>query len=421
MRRRFLLSALIVLFAAVCVNAQDFGTAYKLYKDRNYFALRDAIPKIRFEEKWQKSFLQALSDNVFSGFKNSNALINKLLKENPGDIADSLAAELYKAKAVNCVNLYEYKDALECEKLLLGKYRNYLDEDEKDDSGDDLNLWEAVTDALPQTTVRNGEIKIQMERDIANLWNIPVSINGTDYKFIFDTGANFSVIVESEAKKLGLKLVDTKLKVGTVTGKKVDSKVAVCPVMKIKDVTVNNAVFLVLPDEALTFGFYKIYGILGNPVIRSFEEITVNKDNLLTIPAAPKKSETQNLAFHGFTPVVQMFLGADTLRFTFDSGAMATILYKPYFELYRKDIEGKLELKDIQLGGAGGIEKIKGYYIPEVKLSVNGKTGTIKKVSLLSEFSKNKDKYFHGNLGQDFFGNFNEMTFNFVDMFVEFR
>lgn len=419
MIKRIFTFAAILLFTAAFANAQDFRGAYKLYKDMDYFGLRDAIPQTKYAEKWQKKYLQALSDGVFSGFRNSNTLISELLKDS--SLPDSLKAELYKTKAVNCVNLGEYRDALECDRLLSAKYMNFLDADEKEDIVDDTNLWEAVADAPRQTTSKTGEVKIQMKRDIAQLWNIPVSINGTDYDFIFDTGANFSVIVESEAVKLGLKLTDTKLMVGTATGKKVESKVAICPELKIKDVTVKNAVFLVVPDKALSFGFYKIIGIIGNPVIRSFEEITVNSDNLLTIPATPTKSAVQNLAFHGFTPVIQMLLGTDTLRFTFDSGAMATMLYRPYFEKYRKDIEGKLELVDIRIGGAGGMEKIKGYYIPEVRLSVNGMTGTISNVSLLSEFSKNKDKYFHGNLGQDYFSNFKEMTFNFTDMFVNFK
>lgn len=419
--QRFLLAAAVLFFALPSSNAQDFNNAFRLFKGRDFFALRNAIPNIKYSSGWQKEYLESLSRNVFCDFKGSNALIGKLLKDNPEGLADSLKAELYKAKSNNHVNLCEYKDALECDLLVSKSYSAFLDEEEKDDLIDDINLWTAVADAKPQTMSKSGDVAIQMERDIANLWNIPVSINELEFKFIFDTGANFSVIVESVAQKLGLKLIDTKLKVGTITGKKVDSKVAVCPVLKTGGVTVNNVVFLVLPDEALSFGFYKIYGIIGNPIIRSFGEITVNKGNLLTRPAIPSKSSVQNLAFHGFTPVIQAFRGADTLRFTFDSGAMATILYRPYFEKYSKEIEGILEPVDINLGGAGGIETVKGYYVPEIILGVNGKTGVIKKVSLLSELSKDKDKYFHGNLGQDYFGNFDSMTFNFIDMFVRFK
>jgi len=419
--QRFLLAAAFLLSALPTLNAQDFNHAYRLYKGRDYFGLRDAIPNIKYSSDWQKEYLESLSRNAFCDFKGSNTLVSKLLKDNPDGLADSLKAELYKAKSNNHVNLCEYRDALECDLLVSKNYSAYLDEEEKDDLIDDINLWTAVADAKPQTMSKSGEVAIQMERDIANLWNIPVSINELEFNFIFDTGANFSVIVESVAGKLGLKLIDTKLKVGTITGKKVDSKVAVCPVLKTGGVTVNNVVFLVLPDEALSFGFYKIYGIIGNPIIRSFGEITVNKDNLLTIPAIPSKCSVQNLAFHGFTPVLQVFRGADTLRFTFDSGAMSTILYRPYFEKYKNEIEGKLEPVDIHLGGAGGIETVKGYYVPEIVLGVNGKTGAIKKVSLLSELSKDKDRYFHGNLGQDYFKNYESMTFNFIDMFVRFK
>jgi hypothetical protein len=421
MKKKFIFSFLLLLFIIPVSNAQEFSDAFRLYKTKNFFALRDAIPKTKYTNGWQKKYLESLSGNVFSDFKNSNTLISGLLKDHSKEIPDSLKAELYMAKSNNHVNLYEYKDALECDLLVTKNYSAYLEDDEKEDIPDDINLWSALKDAEPQTIIKQGEVTIPVKKDIANLWNIPVTINDENTDFIFDTGANFSVIVESLAKKFGLKLIDTKMKVGSITGAKVDCKVAVCPSMKIKDITINNAVFLVLPDDALSFGFYKIKGIVGNPVIRSFEEIRIVFDTSIIVSAAPSKSSVQNLAFHGFTPVIQMFRGTDTLIFTFDSGAMATMLYRPYFDAYKNEIEDKLKLVDITIGGAGGMKTIKGYYIPSLELTTNGKTGKLSNTSLLSEFSKNKDKFFYGNLGQDYFENFKEMTINFKEMFIEFR
>ncbi len=55
----------------------------------------------------------------------------------------------------------------------------------------------------PAPTI-NVSLKIpgsHIKRDMAGLINIPVSISDTTEQFVFDTGANISVITESNAKR----------------------------------------------------------------------------------------------------------------------------------------------------------------------------------------------------------------------------
>jgi hypothetical protein len=218
-----------------------------------------------------------------------------------------------------------------------------------------------------------------------------------------------------------MKLIDTKVKVGTATDIKVDAKISFCDELKIDNITLNNVVFLVLPDETLDFGIYKIKGILGNPVIRAFEEIRINKNNLLTIPLKSSDDNVMNLCFSGFTPVILMNHENDSLSLTFDSGAMITMLFKPFFNLYKKDLEGKYELVDIMLGGAGGNQKVKGYNIKGVVLKAGNLSAELNKVSLLSESTAKKNTNFYGNLGQDYISQFNEMIINFKNSFIRFE
>lgn len=55
---------------------------------------------------------------------------------------------------------------------------------------------------------------------------------------------------------------------GTSTGSRVTADVAVAPRVRLGQVELANVVFLVLPDEALTFGpTFRIPGLIGFPVI----------------------------------------------------------------------------------------------------------------------------------------------------------
>jgi predicted aspartyl protease len=418
-------SLFFALFFAVTFLAnaysQDFQSVYKLYLNEDYFRLKNAIPTAKFNNKWESDLCTAFMKSVFSKFSESDILFDKVLKESGKKIHDSIKAKIYECKVVNHVNLFEYKEAFSSAKTLKEKYSQYLDAEEKEDLSDEEGLWTAINSAKPQTITKQGNAKIQMKKDMAGLWNIPVSINSENLDFVFDTGANFSVIVESLAKSLGLNLIDAKVKVGTATDIKVEAKISVCNELKIENITLHNVVFLVLPDETLDFGVYKIKGILGNPVIRAFEEIRINKNNLLTVPLKSSDDNLQNLCFSGYTPVVLMSHENDSLSLTFDSGAMITMLFKPFFNLYKKDLEGKYELVDIMLGGAGGNQKVKGYKINEVLLQTGNLSATLNKVNLLSESTAKKNTDFYGNLGQDYISQFNEMIINFRNSFIRFE
>lgn len=402
--------------------ASDFDYLYKFYYSKDYFKLKNNYEKIILNEKWENEFFKGVVFSIFSEPDKANNIFNDLLNNFGDVIPDSLKSEIYKHKAINHENLCEYKDALTALKIRNEKYYTYLDDEEKEEITDDISLYDALKDEVPQTVSGKTGTQIQMKKDIAGLWNIPVSINGQALEFIFDTGANITVIVESYAKKLGIKIIDSKINVGTSTDIKVQSKAGICKELKIGNMTFHNVAILILPDEALTFGggIYKIYGVIGHPVIKAFEEFTIDKKNLLTVSEKPENGKYSNLCFEGNNPVMQIVHSSDSLSFLFDSGANTTSLYVPYYDLYKKDIEGKYSLIDIVIGGAGGEKKYKGYRLNDIILKTGNSSAEIDDVSLIIEKIKDESLYFYGKLGQDYLKKFEKIKFNFKSMFIEF-
>lgn len=420
--RYLLLIFAVYLFTLPYGHTQSFSDCYNLYKTKDYFRLNNRINNHNPDLKgWEKLYLEAINHSVFCRYQESNSSISKLLDNYSGDIHDSLKAQIYKSKIYNHVNIFEYSQAADNSDILITNYETYLDEKTFKDAENERKIWSFLKDKKPQEIIRNGDVKIKMKRDMINLWNIPVTLGNTQFDFVFDTGANISVVAESIAKKTGLKLSDIKIQVGTATNIEVESRLAVADAIKVGDVIFKNVVFLVLPDDALTFGPYLIKGIIGVPVMRQFGEIRISDDDNLTSPASPVYKHFSNLAFEEFTPVINIISGKDTLAFIFDSGAQKSMLYYPYFALHEKEIKDKYELIKIKVRGAGGNALFNGYRIKDIPITTGKSTVTLEEINLLAEHGEDRNKTFYGLIGQDYIGHFSEMTINFRDMYIEFK
>ena len=90
-------------------------------------------------------------------------------------------------------------------------------------------------------------------------------VNGVNGQWIFDTGANISTLTETEAKRMGLSVRETKAYVNGSTQKRNALQLAVASDVQLGAAHIHNVVFLVLADQALHIGplHYQITGSWG--------------------------------------------------------------------------------------------------------------------------------------------------------------
>lgn len=404
--------------------SQDFNSLYSKYRNKDYFHFRDAVKEFNSEPtaKWQKPFLESLSDCIFGNFEKSEKNIDYILENFSSDIPDSLLKDLYQKLYYDNAFLYEYKKAYKTAEILNSKYSQYLTEDEREVVPDDIIMFKSLVDAPPQKIKKgDSDLKLKIKKDMAGLWNVPVKLNNTDFEFVFDTGADFPVLVESIAKKLGLKISDEEFNVGTSTSKKVKSKIAVVNSLVIGNIKLENVVFYIMKDEDFTFGPYKILGIIGAPIIRAFEEVRFTKDNELIVPLTPGKEEIRNIAYDQYTPIIQVIYKSDSLNFVFDSGNESFTLYHPFLSKYENEITKNYTLQKINIGGAGGVIETDGYILDKATFSAGNTNVEIKNIILLSNSLSESQKFFHGNLGQSYIKQFNVLILNYKNMYIEFQ
>jgi len=414
----------LFITVSMWINAQtsgEFNRLWNLYNQKEYFKLNSAFKQSTSNlSDGENLLISGLLERVFNMPAESNEKLERVLKRYNTGLNDSMMMEIYQSQMLNYVSMFDYKKAVLLTSLLLANYKSMLDSTDIEDYNNANIIWESGKDIQPQTCVKSGDTKIKVKKDMAGLVNVNLKVNGVESEFIFDTGANFSTITKSLAKKLGLKFLVGKLKVGTASDIKIDAELAYADSLEIGNIKYHYVLFLVLPDEALTFagGLYKIDGIIGFPVIKEMKEINLTHTHLF-VPLVTLKKETMNLSLNSFTPVINVTRNNDSLIFTFDTGARKTSLYYKYYEKYKTFIDGNYEMEELEIEGAGGKQTVKGFTIDKINLSAGSITQKLTDVKLYAEKFKDKDKYFYGNMGQDFFSNSDKLIINFEYMYIE--
>lgn len=418
----YLLIVLVVTGCGPTRNTASSAAYYKhadsLLKQKDFFSARDYIAanQNRFG-KMHKALLDAKISYAFNKPELSNENIDRLFMQYKTQLHDSVIVGLLEMKQANHGRLYQYAEAKDAVSEILDQYYSGLPQKDKDDYTNMKAIWTALSGQPVQQVIRKGGTLIKMARDKANLTNLPVRTGSQAIDFIFDTGANLSTVTQSTAGKMNMKTLGAAIEVGSITGAKVMSDLAVCPEFSIGNITVKNAVFLVFPDSALAVPQidYQINGIIGFPVIEALKEVQITQHDEFIVPEAPSVAKEQNMALEFLTPVIR--IGDE--YFTFDTGATGTSLYKKYFEKHKDKVVGKYELTGLEFGGAGGATTKEGYnftYNP----SINGRQLTIDKVQLFIEDIEDDKSHYYGNIGQDLIKQFEKMTLNFDAMFIRF-
>jgi predicted aspartyl protease len=392
------------------------ATLDSLIRAKSYFMAQDlydrsaaALPKV------QQLHYGAILDNAFNRPAASNLKIDQLEKSFRALMHDADLMHLMELRQENFARLYEYRKAAQAIDAAIGSYGNAIGNEQLADLQNTRQIWSSLADAPKQQVLIRKETSIKMIQDKAGLRNLPVKRDSVSINFVFDTGANLSTVTETTAKRMGMRMIEADIEVNSITGNKVRSQLAVCPEFELGGITVRNAVFLVFPDSALSVPQigYRINGIIGFPVIEGMKEVRISKEGFFTVPLQRSAYGKKNLALEFLTPLLRI---GDEI-YSFDSGAGSTILYKPYFDKHRSEIEKDYDLQAVSYAGAGGAITRDGYRITWSPL-VCDRMLNVKNVMVFADAARESESYFFGNIGQDVIGEFDVLVLNFDKMFV---
>jgi hypothetical protein len=277
-----------------------------------------------------------------------------------------------------------------------------------------LPLLQALDGVPPQETEIRGPSRLAL----GSTRRVPLKIQGTQFAFALDTGANFSVIMRSEAQKLGLEIKPANLVISTSTSRQVVGDITVAREVEIGKIRYRNVVFLVLPDELLSFSDgQRIPGLVGFPLVDAMGEVRFRSDDVMEIPHKPPPRSQQNLALNALEPLVQVRYGKDDLLCRLDTGANRTVFYEPFFRRYQERIESPRNRITAEAAGVGGTQEIPAYRLPRIALTFASAGINLRRPEVYAEpIRPAEENYLYCNLGLDAFAKFRSYTINFRDM-----
>jgi hypothetical protein len=391
--RRFL--GLILCLLLTAANVQQLS---QLQEKSQFFQLREALQRSGWNDSGNL-FYRALVESHFGQETAAIADLQKFLA-GPGDPVQQ--REAYEELASVLVRVGRYGDSAHAlaQALRLTPPGDF----DRAATENSYALYGSLADVAPQTVEFGEHVSTQASLNPLGTWDVPAQVNGRQGEWIFDTGANLSTLSESEAARIGLKPYETGTYVTGSTGRKNPLRFAVARDLLFGNAHLRNVIFLILSDQALYIGplKYQIRGILGLPVLRALGCVRMSKKGDLRIETkAAGGAGAPNLFLDGWELIADVRHGDQRMQMFLDTGANASFVYPSFRDRLTKDEIAKLERKQDEIGGAGGVVRPMTEVAPTLPLGILGRGVKLKDISLLPDQPKGDRSYRDGVLGMD--------------------
>jgi len=233
---------------------------------------------------------------------------------------------------------------------------------------------------------------------------VPLTIDGEAVTFFFDTGAWVSVLAETEASRLGLRVRDAAGTIGDSSGRGVKTRMAVADHVTLGPLHARNVSFLVVPDqEPFTSLPSGRRGIIGMPLLVALERIEWARAGTVTLGGdAPASGRPPNLMFDGNHLLTLARVFDRDVRLTLDTGATTTDLNRNFAEAFASVVVREGTKNRQAITGLGGTQVDEAISVPEVAFELGGRHVNLRPASVtLQQRAGIGGRCCVGNLGLD--------------------
>ncbi|HEY0900114.1 MAG TPA: retropepsin-like aspartic protease [Sphingobacteriaceae bacterium] len=414
--KRILLTLVVSLIAAN--SFAQISLYYTLYQKKDFPGLTKQLNLKGEPASAAKQIFEAAIHSAYGRSDKAYQILEKA--KDAGVLNDTLEYVALTTRLEIAAQQSDYKAAARAATRRLNRFRSWIPEEKYKEEQEAMRIYSFSMNVPPQSLNKSADTRLELKKDLAGLMNVPVELQDSTFNFVFDSGAGMSVISERYALDLKLKFVSdstVEIKSGS-TGVATTSRVAVAEKIRIGNMEVNNVLFLVFPDSALSFagGRYIMKGIIGFPVIAAMGEITLSGQELY-IPETIKKSKaTGNMILHDYMPVIYLKYRGVELPFTFDTGANTSSLSHNFYHRFQTDFADKGIARTQELHGVGGgSKKFEGIEMPNIQLQSAGSMLQLNNVFIMKEPFDANGEIFYGNIGKDVIKGFKSITISFAN------
>lgn len=389
------------------VNTSVDGDAVlkSLYDSHQWFKLRDAIRG----QKRQTLYYGAVAA-AFNDFPNAERILQSVIESGPNESADDARGIL--------ISLYgragRYRQALaQIEKALAVEPDNA--------SLRNIHLFFASLSQAPQTVAKRRFSRISFTMKAGNMF-IPASINGQPADYMVDTGANFSTISETEAKRVGLTVIESTVAATDAAGGQARFRIGFADRLNVGDVTLRHVAFLLARDDQEPFVELKPgeRGVIGLPVLLAFQTMRWKHDGTFEIAFAlnSKPGSKPNMCFEGTQPVIEGEFRQHYINMFFDTGAVHT-RFLPQFARDFADFLKEAGRKDsVRVSGIGNQVDVDAITLPELSVRLSAFDATLRPAQILLKETSPDSRWWHVWAGLDLINQAHVVTLDFPNMTV---
>lgn len=217
--------------------------------------------------------------------------------------------------------------------------------------------------------------------------SIPATANSVTIPWFIDVGAGMSTMTDSDAKRLGVRMLGGSVPVVTATSIRPVARIGMIDRMTIGGATIANMPVVVMPDAALTFDGSAASPILGLPALVAFDRIAwLDNGTRMAIgrdaPALAANARTMRFFWHEDGVGIPIELGRGIIDADFDSGAGDSTLYLPGFAMLSEDQRQAAVVRDVQIGGAGGFENYRLKTLDRFDFTIGGVPITVRRANV---------------------------------------
>jgi predicted aspartyl protease len=422
LRRPIPIALVAVLLVATGVARPASKTTNKeaahldmLIEKRENPELERLLPQAKLDET-ERTYFEGVLANRRNQLEKSIELLQKVLPALK-TTEPKRAAVAARSLADDYTKTFQYEKADRVYNELRTDYSKLLPAAERQSLKDDGKTVHLLTNAPPQTVSVESAFSIPIHLGDLGTIESDLAVNGVAKSWILDTGANYSVLTESAAKQMGLKLSEQAAQTQGASGAENPLHVAVVPEMKIGSAVIRNMVVLVLPDKALLVpipkGKHQIEAILGYPVLSALGQLTFTPDALKVDTGGDSSGAVMYM--QELNPLVECRVNGHDMLLFFDTGASTTALTARYYNQYPAELANAVKGRR-GVAGAGGIKYMSIYTLPKVQFQIAGQTAVLDKVAVSPEPMGTDFDLLYGTLGRDLTAMFKSFTFDFRSM-----
>jgi hypothetical protein len=321
--------------------------------------------------------------------------------------AEKLLRSVIKG-ALHSEDAYQAYEQLSHLYLRTGQYHRLMDAmearwaafpEKKEDRRNEESSLGAFRGLPDQSTEHTEPSSVPHESDSTF---ITATINGQSATYFFDTGAAFSAVSESEAKRLGLTMNGVTSTSHTMTSD-ASFRMAVAKEVRIGRTVFRNVSFGVFPDSREPFSKLPPgrRGIIGIPLIVGLRTLHWIRNGDLEIGQASKPFDfaESNLYFDDDHLVVVSGFQSEKVLATLDTGAETTDLLSGFARQFAAFLAASGRQSTREIRGIGGAENFDAVTVPEIGLRIGSVETYLRPAQVIT--NEAGAKCCSGNFGMD--------------------